>query len=256
MLITKLAFFLGLVLLIPTMSIAQDSTTASLGPTVTLKAADGYLQPNVVSGDQIEVTSKNLILFGITSNWSGRLFSETEIGGVPCAAGEVVSIEDGVLKRCVLAREKMLGGVDFPAGSELEMRAEPSGDMPVFLASIPRDLRVKPRTFAGGQKLVFNSDATVRYRIVSPPFSEPQLSYPCRWSADHDRILIHANDALAQCLLDSVTTIDGVTLPRYTVIYLSKMGALDRVDLHADLNHDNGHYRSGNLVRFKAGKVT
>ena len=88
---------------------------------IVLHAHDQHFAPGLVEGDQIDVEASSLILFGMMGTWSARPVADTNIGGIPCAAAEVVRFEMGRLMRCALSAPVPTPFGTLPEGTFIEM---------------------------------------------------------------------------------------------------------------------------------------
>lgn len=218
--------------------------------TITLTGSDGSLAPGAVDGGAVEIVEGTYLPLAFIGCWLGTLAHPAAIDGVRCAGA--VRFTGGHLTHCVLDGPLQSGPLHLPSGSRIE-RIPAQSPQSVFRAQVPGGLVLGGRRYPAGEEQVFHPDGSVWYRIQSASSAAPDVSLPCRWGREADKVLLHADGALAQCILAREARVGPHTLPADTIVALGPRGRVLRADLGGEWN---GHGADGRIFFAPDGSVS
>ncbi|MFT5679592.1 MAG: hypothetical protein ACI8RZ_000496 [Myxococcota bacterium] len=206
--------------------------------TLTITEASGQLAPGVTDSGGVEVEADSFMPFAMVGMWSGSLAQPTILDGVPCAAAPV-RIEQGRLTACTLSETAQVGPLTLPADSHLKLIPTQQPQR-VFQTTLPAALTVDGRRYPAGETLIFHPDGAVWFRIQSAVLAPEVLSLPCRWGREADKVLLHPDGTLAQCILREPSQVGDHRLPTDTIVALNPTGRLTRADLREPWGEHGG----------------
>ncbi|MEZ4318774.1 MAG: hypothetical protein R3F61_14770 [Myxococcota bacterium] len=222
--------------------------------TIAVAESEGWVAAGEVDGGTVTLRPEGFVPFGMIGTWAGVLASDTRFGLLRFAAGTQVRVKHGRLTHGTLAADTPLGGIPYVAGTRIELRETPSaGDHPVFRALLAAPLAIDGVTYPKGEELVLTAAGAVRFRIVPTGAPKPAGPLPCRWGAPEDRLLLHADGSVAQCILEAPHRFGTREVPALTVVSTRPDGTLERVDLHVPWTVDGEEIPAGRFVRFDPG---
>ena len=153
----------------------------------------------------------------------GFLAQPSTIQGLPCQRLWVHFDPEWRLSLCVLAENRTIRGVDFPAGTWLRLDADGNPTVCTF----PDDRTVQGHRVRGGSGGVKGPHTgffpSGRLRAYFARKDVTINGVPCRGSAFHI-IGLHENGHLHRCRLAAQATINGTTYRRGTMLELDEHG--------------------------------